>query len=39
MRESPHHLLVCATNSVGMLDPAFLRPGRFDYGAACWAAK
>ena len=31
MRESPHHLLVCATNSVGMLDPAFLRPGRFDY--------
>ena len=31
LRESPHHLLVCATNSVGMLDPAFLRPGRFDY--------
>jgi SpoVK/Ycf46/Vps4 family AAA+-type ATPase len=31
MREAPHHLLVCATNSVGMLDPAFLRPGRFDY--------
>jgi AAA+ superfamily predicted ATPase len=31
MREAPHHLLVCATNSVGKLDPAFLRPGRFDY--------
>jgi transitional endoplasmic reticulum ATPase len=31
MRDAPHHLLVCATNSVGMLDPAFLRPGRFDY--------
>jgi AAA+ superfamily predicted ATPase len=31
MREARHHLLVCATNSVGMLDPAFLRPGRFDY--------
>ena len=31
MRESPRHLLVCATNSVGLLDPAFLRPGRFDY--------
>jgi transitional endoplasmic reticulum ATPase len=31
MREAPHHLLVCATNSVGLLDPAFLRPGRFDY--------
>jgi transitional endoplasmic reticulum ATPase len=27
----PHHLLVCATNWVGTLDPAFLRPGRFDY--------
>jgi SpoVK/Ycf46/Vps4 family AAA+-type ATPase len=26
-----HHLLVCATNWVGRLDPAFLRPGRFDY--------
>lgn len=24
-------LLVCATNSVRSLDPAFLRPGRFDY--------
>ena len=31
LREARHHLLVCATNSVGMLDPAFLRPGRFDY--------
>lgn len=31
MRESYDHLLVCATNSVGSLDPAFLRPGRFDY--------
>ena len=31
MREARHHLLVCATNSVGMLDSAFLRPGRFDY--------
>jgi AAA+ superfamily predicted ATPase len=31
MREARRHLLVCATNSVGMLDPAFLRPGRFDY--------
>jgi transitional endoplasmic reticulum ATPase len=31
MRESFDHLLVCATNSVGSLDPAFLRPGRFDY--------
>ena len=25
------HLLVCATNLVSGLDPAFLRPGRFDY--------
>lgn len=24
-------LLICATNSVRSLDPAFLRPGRFDY--------
>lgn len=31
MRDSYAHLLVCATNSVGSLDPAFLRPGRFDY--------
>jgi transitional endoplasmic reticulum ATPase len=30
-RVVPHHLLVCATNWVGRLDPAFLRPGRFDY--------
>lgn len=31
MRDSFDHLVVCATNSVGSLDPAFLRPGRFDY--------
>jgi transitional endoplasmic reticulum ATPase len=30
-REHDHRLLVCATNSVRTLDPAFLRPGRFDY--------
>lgn len=30
-REQPDRLLVCATNSVRSLDPAFLRPGRFDY--------
>jgi AAA+ superfamily predicted ATPase len=30
-REAPHHLLVCATNWIERLDPAFLRPGRFDY--------
>ncbi len=30
-RQVPHHLLVCATNWVSRLDPAFLRPGRFDY--------
>ena len=30
-REAPHHLLVCATNAIGSLDGAFLRPGRFDY--------
>ena len=28
LREAPEHLLVCATNWVGRLDPAFLRPGR-----------
>ncbi|HVL90285.1 MAG TPA: AAA family ATPase [Actinomycetota bacterium] len=31
LRQVPHHLLVCATNWVGRLDPAFLRPGRFDF--------
>jgi ATP-dependent 26S proteasome regulatory subunit len=31
VREAPEHLLVCATNLVRGLDPAFLRPGRFDY--------
>jgi SpoVK/Ycf46/Vps4 family AAA+-type ATPase len=31
MRRLPEHLLVCATNWVARLDPAFLRPGRFDY--------
>lgn len=31
LREAPHHLLICATNMVGQLDPAFLRHGRFDY--------
>lgn len=31
LRDAPEHLLVCATNWVGRLDPAFLRPGRFDY--------
>lgn len=30
-RERPERLLVCATNSVRLLDPAFLRHGRFDY--------
>lgn len=30
-REQSNRLLVCATNSVRSLDPAFLRPGRFDY--------
>lgn len=30
-RDATHHLLVCATNAVGSLDSAFLRPGRFDY--------
>jgi transitional endoplasmic reticulum ATPase len=31
LRDLPHHLLVCATNWVGRLDTAFLRPGRVDY--------
>jgi transitional endoplasmic reticulum ATPase len=31
LREAQHHLLACATNWVARLDPAFLRPGRFDY--------
>ena len=30
-RERPRRLLVCATNSIGHLDGAFLRHGRFDY--------
>lgn len=30
-REGDERLLVCATNSIRSLDPAFLRPGRFDY--------
>jgi len=30
-RERQHRLLVCATNSIASLDPAFLRHGRFDY--------
>lgn len=30
-REQDGRLLVCATNSVRLLDAAFLRPGRFDY--------
>ncbi|MEU9073559.1 GNAT family N-acetyltransferase [Kitasatospora sp. NPDC048538] len=30
-RERDDRLLVCATNSVAALDPAFLRHGRFDY--------
>lgn len=30
-RETPLHLLACATNWVSKLDSAFLRPGRFDY--------
>lgn len=30
-REHHARLLACATNSVRSLDPAFLRPGRFDY--------
>ena len=31
VRDTPRHLLVCATNFVRKLDSAFLRPGRFDY--------
>jgi len=31
LRQAPRHLLACATNWVARLDPAFLRPGRFDY--------
>ncbi|HQV56395.1 MAG TPA: ATP-binding protein [Ilumatobacteraceae bacterium] len=30
-RAQPGRLLLCATNSVGDLDQAFLRPGRFDF--------
>jgi transitional endoplasmic reticulum ATPase len=30
-RQHDERLLICATNSVSSLDPAFLRPGRFDY--------
>ncbi len=30
-RDRPGRLLVCATNSVRLLDPAFLRHGRFDF--------
>jgi GNAT superfamily N-acetyltransferase len=30
-REHDNRLLVCATNSIHLLDSAFLRPGRFDY--------
>ncbi|MGW1409770.1 ATP-binding protein [Streptomyces sp. NPDC002403] len=30
-RDHDGRLLICATNSVRSLDPAFLRPGRFDY--------
>jgi SpoVK/Ycf46/Vps4 family AAA+-type ATPase len=30
-RQHDTRLLICATNSVSGLDPAFLRPGRFDY--------
>lgn len=31
LRQSGNHLLICATNAVGDLDPAVLRPGRFGY--------
>lgn len=30
-REKPNLLLVCATNNIRLLNPALLRPGRFDY--------
>ncbi|WP_391858164.1 ATP-binding protein [Streptomyces silvisoli] len=30
-RRGDRRLLICATNAVRSLDPAFLRPGRFDY--------
>jgi GNAT superfamily N-acetyltransferase len=30
-RDHDSRLLICATNSLRTLDPAFLRPGRFDY--------
>jgi hypothetical protein len=30
-RDRPRHLLICATNAIHSLDPAFIRPGRFDY--------
>ena len=30
IREAGGRLLVCATNSIGSLDPAVVRPGRFD---------
>ena len=30
VREVPGRLLVCATNSIAALDPAVVRPGRFD---------
>ncbi len=29
-RGAPGRLLICATNSISALDPAFIRPGRFD---------
>jgi MoxR-like ATPase/GNAT superfamily N-acetyltransferase len=30
IRRRPGRLLICATNAVGAIDPAVLRPGRFD---------
>ncbi|CAM5553164.1 hypothetical protein SCALM49S_03942 [Streptomyces californicus] len=36
-RDRDGRLLVCATNTVAALDPAFLRHGRFDY--ACSSAR